>query len=146
MKFSTSAAFSLVSRTWRNSRLLVLCALAAASSCVGFAPSASAFGAAQVDLRPDLSSTGFAVLNFDFGTDGWAPDADVLTVDPNGALVPVMDFSPQLSAILASQRHTNALLVQLVFLSVCFAVFAVSMATFKGLNHFLGYHGAAKKS
>jgi len=145
MSSSTSPASSRASRTWANSRWLAFCALATSSCVVGFVPSASA-GSAAVDFAPNLTSTGFAFLNFDFATGGWSPEATELSVDPNGALVPVYDFSPQLLAILAAQRHTNALLVQLLFLSVGFGIFAVSVVSFKGLNHFLGYHGAAKKS
>jgi len=141
MSLSTSVPFSPASRTLGSS-LSLACFAAAAFS---FVPSASA-GSAVVDLTPNLTSTGFAWLNFDFGSGGWSPEAVENAVDPNGSLVPVFDFSPQLLAILAAQRHTNALLVQLLFIAGGFAVASVALVTFKGLNHFLGYHGAAKKS
>jgi len=129
---------------WASLRSLALC-VAVAGSVLAFVPSASA-GSAYVDLTPNLTSTGFAFLNFDFGSGGWNPEPNEVAVDPNGALVPVFDFSPQLSAILAAQRQSNSILVQLLFLAASFCVASVAFVTFKGLNHFLGYHGAAKKS
>jgi len=96
-------------------------------------------------MAPDLTSTGYSVLDFGFSTGGWAPIPDTVLLSAYSGAYELFDYTPVFHASLAAQRQTNALLWQIAFLFIAWTVAALALVSFKGYNHFIGYHGSAKK-
>jgi len=100
-------------------------------------------------MYPVSTDTGSSVLDFSFATGGWSYSGVVEEIQHEHVnqydYSAVVRYDDHFNAMLSASRHTNALLYQLTWFAVLWSVAALSLACFKGFNHFIGYHGSAKK-